>query len=230
MYVWQLRTAQSCKIHQPHLLPLCLFRAKPTPAEGICTKHKWKVGVAVLTACSLELAKFLVPGHGDCLSPATLLQALLLRFPSPAQAHTHTHRGLTQELAAVLGLHTSTVSGLSSCWLHRCLHPPNSQFPVPVNTWNSTYTHVCRIDTHALHYEKCLDVEFNKKDGWVVRCRAQPGKCFLCMALLLLFLLSWPVLFFMHVAFSFPFPAFGSSSRLHPNTFSWHPTVSCTTL
>lgn len=118
---------------------------------------------------------------------------------SIAYTYTHTCRGLTQELAAVLGLQTSTGSCLSSCWLQRCPDPPNSQFPIPVNTWSSTYTCVCRIETRThLALWKVFRSRIKKKgrmDGWWDAEHGQASVSYRSVALSL-FLLSWPMLFF----------------------------------
>lgn len=227
----QEKSQQSCKIHQPHPLPLWLFRAKPTTAKWKCTKLKWKIWISLLIAGPLEFAKFLVPGHGDCLSPATPFQALILRFP--LHMHTHTHTQRAHPGTGCSPWPSDFHTGLSSCWLHRCLDPSISQFPVPVNTWNSSYVHIEWRHTHTPHYEKFLEAELNKKTGWVggeVQSTARQvflmydrpffsSFCSLdpCFSFAWCLKLSFPCLWFLLWISS-------------PSTFSWHPTVSCTTL
>lgn len=166
--VWLLRSAQAGKnplLMQDTLATSC----SPLAVQGkahCCKMNMYKIQMKNTNFCfdswPLEFSKVLVPGMGT----AWALQPWYSDFLC---LHMHTHRGLTQELAAVLGLQASTVSGLSSCWLHRCLNPPNSEFPVPVDTWIPyTPVHVEYRDTHThppASWE-ILEVEFNKKMGW----------------------------------------------------------------
>lgn len=95
-YVLLLGSAQAGKI--PALMqdtsatscsPLAI-QGKAHYCKWMCTKHKWKIWISVLITGPLEFGKYLVQGHGGCLSPAALFHALILRFPLPAHAHKHT--------------------------------------------------------------------------------------------------------------------------------------------
>lgn len=144
-----------------------LARSNPTTAKWVCTKHRWKIWISILITGPLEFGKYLVQGHGDCLSTATVFQALIFRFPLPAHAHKHTEgspRSWLQSLSFRFPwCLVSAVAGSTGVWI------PLTHNSLSLWTLGIQYTNM-RVEltqTHILHYEKLLEVEFNKKTGWM---------------------------------------------------------------